>query len=176
MLTIEGSWQFSCDNYKYNTWCRLSVLPNGDVRGELLLVSAGLIASADPSCFRLNFDFRNWAPATEAFRPTNQTSASSLSLHICKHIAITHQYGVSNLSKAPPLHHLHHRTHQTVHQFEKQRTNQKQSTIHSHTFLRHSPDPGTVPHWSESVKKTGTPSPASGNVKKLAVVADNQVR
>lgn len=81
-------WEPSLSNifffhFHTQTWCRLSVLPNGEVKGELFRVRAGLVASEVPRSLGSNLDFRNWAPATEALRPTNHTSTSSLSLHIC---------------------------------------------------------------------------------------------
>lgn len=69
-----------------HTWCRLSVLPKGEVRGELLLVWSEywlLTSRAGPPILNSNLGFCNWALETKAFRPTNQTSASSLSLQIC---------------------------------------------------------------------------------------------
>jgi hypothetical protein len=70
-------------HFHTQTWCRLSVLLNGEVKGELLRVRVGMVASEVPPSLGSNLDFCNWAPATEPLRPTNHTSTSSLSLHIC---------------------------------------------------------------------------------------------
>lgn len=70
--------------HNINTFGKLSLLPNGEFKGELLLVYVrGLLASDGiPSLFDSGFHFRWWLREINAFNPLNQTSASSLSLQI----------------------------------------------------------------------------------------------
>ena len=69
---------------KFLTLKKGSGFPNGEMRGEFLWASAlGLFASDDSlSFFMSTLHFRPLPLDMSAFRPTNQTSASSLSLHI----------------------------------------------------------------------------------------------
>lgn len=66
------------------TFCKLSLLPNGECKGELLRVYVlGLFASDGiPSLLDSVLHFRLWLRDINAFKPLNHTSASSLSLQI----------------------------------------------------------------------------------------------
>lgn len=68
----------------FNTFCKLSLLLNGECKGELLLVYVRglLISDGKPSLLDSVLHFRWWLREINAFNPLNHTSASSLSLQI----------------------------------------------------------------------------------------------
>ena len=71
----------------------LSTLPNGELKGELLRVYVlGLFDSEETaSLLDSVLHLRGWPREINAFRPTNQTSASSLSLQIWQRRKSVHQ-------------------------------------------------------------------------------------
>lgn len=71
-------------NLSWGTFCVLLMLPNGELRGELLRVYVlGLLLPEEiPSLLDSVRNFRGLLREISVFRPANQTSASSLSLHI----------------------------------------------------------------------------------------------
>ena len=79
---IEGGCARGRHKVEKCTFCKLSLLPNGELRGELLRVYVlGLFASDGiPSLLDSILHFR--LREINAFKPLNHTSASSLSLQI----------------------------------------------------------------------------------------------